>query len=216
MRATRSFTGAWRCEVPIRSFCLASFSRASGLTFEGPQPNRPSAGFHASGIFTIARVIELSALGSDAGLPSVAWGRVAARPWGWPGRGAIPKTSTWESYVPDQLRGGSRPRRPEPPDCILPLHRCDPVVDRCVDLRHRRPDRGGGRLVRDRVHGPLPGRYLRLQCRVSPHVLAHLQLPPPDVRRVAAIWRRRGARLPDPDRRTTRPRQVLPAEDPRH
>src|SRR5512133_3204760 len=91
MRATRSFTGGWRCEVPITSFCLLSFSRASGLTFEGPQPNRPSAGFNASGILTIVRVIEFSVLGSDAGLPSVAWGRVAARPSGPPGRGANPR-----------------------------------------------------------------------------------------------------------------------------
>ena len=43
-RATRSLTGRWRCEVPITSAASASFASASGRTFDGPQPKRPSTG----------------------------------------------------------------------------------------------------------------------------------------------------------------------------
>ena len=49
-RPTRSRTGAWRCEVPISVGALGEPASASGRTFEGPQPKRPSAGFSSAGI----------------------------------------------------------------------------------------------------------------------------------------------------------------------
>ncbi len=54
-RPTRSRTGAWRCEVPISADCPASFSSASGRTFDGPQPKRPSAGLSSVGIWAVSR-----------------------------------------------------------------------------------------------------------------------------------------------------------------
>ena len=63
MRWTRSRTGAWRCEVPISSDCSASFASASGRTFEGPQPKRPSPGFRSAGIATMVSVVVIGATG---------------------------------------------------------------------------------------------------------------------------------------------------------
>ena len=49
-RCTRSFTGAWRCDVPITvAPAEASEASASGRTLDGPQPNRPSRGLISSG-----------------------------------------------------------------------------------------------------------------------------------------------------------------------
>ncbi len=53
---TRFLTGAWRCEVPIRSCRAANRASASGRTFDGPQPKRPSAGLRWAGICTVVSV----------------------------------------------------------------------------------------------------------------------------------------------------------------
>src|SRR5215218_7412713 len=57
---TRPFTGAWRCEVPmIDAPSVARACSASGRTFDGPQPNRPSAGRSSAGIVMLIREVPL-------------------------------------------------------------------------------------------------------------------------------------------------------------
>src|SRR4029077_7912330 len=136
--ATRSFTGRCRCEVPIRSFWLASLARASGLTFDGPQPNRPSSGLSAAGISTIVRVIggPRRVTIRTAGLPSVALGSVATRLKGpaQPGAGDPRDLDLGVTYVSHQLRRRSCFGWQEPADLVLPLHRRHPMADRCLHL----------------------------------------------------------------------------------
>src|SRR5215218_4821751 len=56
IRRTRPLTGAWRCEVPMRAApSVARACRASGRTFEGPHPNRPSEGRSSAGIDMLIR-----------------------------------------------------------------------------------------------------------------------------------------------------------------
>src|SRR5258705_11692564 len=57
MRPTGSLTGHWRCEVPITPAASASAASASGRTFDGPQPNRPSAGFSSGGSCTVDALV---------------------------------------------------------------------------------------------------------------------------------------------------------------
>jgi hypothetical protein len=49
--------------VPISFDCEASFSSASGRTFEGPQPKRPSAGLSSVGIWAAVEVVIEEATG---------------------------------------------------------------------------------------------------------------------------------------------------------
>ena len=49
MRATRSFTGAWRWLVPIGASVASALTTSPGI-FDGPEPNRPSFGQIAFGI----------------------------------------------------------------------------------------------------------------------------------------------------------------------
>ena len=86
-------------------------ARASGLTFEGPQPKRPSAGFSAAGISTIVvrvigeRKVAIGRQGSDRPPVADPWGRVAARPKG-PARAGgaeSPRPRPGREHVPNQL-----------------------------------------------------------------------------------------------------------------
>ena len=79
-RPTRSLTGAWRCEVPISvGAAPPAAASASGRTFEGPQPKRPSAGFSSAGIWAVVEV----AIGGDR-LLTGAGGLPPGPRLGWP------------------------------------------------------------------------------------------------------------------------------------
>ena len=126
MPATRSRTGAWRCEVPISAARSASAASASGRTFEGPQPKRPSAGFSSAGIW--AASVAWVDIGLDR-LLTAAGGLAPGPGLGWR-RGCLgnPKV-TEEKHVSDQLRSRFQPES-ESLDDLLPNPPGDPVADR--------------------------------------------------------------------------------------
>ena len=68
--------------MPIRSARSASAASASGRTFEGPQPKRPSAGFSSAGIWVVSVVCGRHRgdrlLTGAGGLRAGAGGRLAA------------------------------------------------------------------------------------------------------------------------------------------
>src|SRR5262249_42370043 len=58
IRPTSERTGACRCEVPISDApVLASAASCSGRTFDGPHPNRPSAGLRSAGMLSCGVVV---------------------------------------------------------------------------------------------------------------------------------------------------------------
>ena len=102
--ATTSRTGSWRCEVPISSLCSASLASASGRTFEGPQPNLPSAGLSSVGDACRGRRPSDGEAYGIAWFPRGRYSLTAVAP-GYPeGAGVYPLTLLEEIHVPSQLR----------------------------------------------------------------------------------------------------------------
>src|SRR5688500_2021553 len=60
---TSPLTGACRCDVPITAApSVARACRASGRTFDGPQPKRPSEGRSSAGTVMLMRGVPLGGL----------------------------------------------------------------------------------------------------------------------------------------------------------
>ena len=217
-RATRSLTGCLAVRGAHQVVLLASLARASGLTFEGPQPKRPSAGFSAAGISTSRPCHRSMYRGGKAGLPvrcvrlgrrtAERCSRVAARRMGPVAGVRNPHDLDLERACTQSATRRTRPRRPEPPDHVLPLHRRDPVADRRRASTASSPR--SSRVIAwfaivftgkypEGLYNFNAG-YLRMieqgeRVRVSAH------------RRVAAVRRRRGAAVPGPCRRPPAARQ---------
>ena len=79
-----SLTGAWRCEVPSTRGPLGrARASASGRTFDGPQPKRPSAGLSSAGIWAVSvprRHRGRQVIDGAGGLPP-GWGRLGRAVW---------------------------------------------------------------------------------------------------------------------------------------